>query len=681
MGARGSRRVQEPSPDETYHPDQRRWRAPGSGARCQCAAMAEIPGQDLAGRIRGSRHRRHRERSVGRSLAMAPARLKSNVGWRWVIRGIVASLAILAVALGIAAKMANDSAERARAELRRAVSLRLVAEGQDMLSGTRAGGDERALLQLLAASRIAPGTQVDGALLGALVERRELLKLVPVGVPVDAVAVSPDGRRILSGGGYALSYGKIDDNKLRLWETATGKQIGAPFEGHESLVTSVAFSVDGSRIVSGSADRTVRLWDPKSGKAIGAPLEGHESAVTSVAFSPDGMRIVSGSEDDTLRLWDVESGKVTGTPLEGHATSVTSVAFNSDGTRIVSGSLDRSVRSWDGRTGEAMSELIAAELPVSSMALSPDDSRIVSAVYSPGGSGDVFTPATLQIWDATTGQRIGAPLEGHTNPVRTIAFSPDGSRILSGSEDHTMRLWDAATSQPLGRPLQGHRGSVYSVAFSRDGTRIVSGSEDGTLRVWNADIDATIGTVLETYSTSISRVAFSSDGNRVVAGGLDGTVRLWDLRTRQPVGTSLERHDNMVTTIAFSTDGSRIVSGSSDGTLRLWDASTGQSIGEPLRGHIGSVTEAAFSPDGSRIVSSGYAIVKRKMTDDDLRLWDAKTGQMIAALEAHRGSQTSFAFSPDGSRIVSASTDSTLRCGMRRQEHRCSRCSRKIRDP
>ncbi len=585
-------------------------------------------------------------------LAMAPARLKSNVGWRWVVRGIVASLAMLAIALAFATKMANDSAERARAELRRAVSLRLVAEGQDMLSGTRAGGDERALLQLLAASRIAPGAQVDGALLAALVERRDLLKLIPVGVPVHAIAPSADGRRIISGGGYALTHGKIDDDSLRSWETATGKQIGAPFEGHESLVLSIAFSGDGTRIVSGSADHTVRLWNPDSGQAVGAPLAGHESAVTSVAFSPDGKRIVSGSQDNTLRLWDVKSGEVIGTPLQGHGTGVSSVAFTSDGSRIVSGSLDRSVRWWDGRTGAAMGELVAAPLPVTSLALSPDDRRIVSAMYTPGGSSDVFTPAILQVWDARTGQPIGAPMGGHTNPVRTVAFSPDGSRIISGSEDLTLRLWDASTGQPLGRPLQGHSGSINSVAFSRDGTRIFSGGEDGTLRVWNADIDAPIGTVLETHSTWLSSVAFSPDSHRVAAGGLDGTVRVWDPRTRQQIAAPLERHDNMVTSIAFSPDGSRIVSSSTDGTLRLWNSNTGRSIGEPLRGHIGAVTQGVFSPDGSRIVSTSTA-VHRSSTDYDLRLWDARTGsEVVASFRGLEGPVTKVGYSSDGRHII-----------------------------
>src|SRR5712671_3636388 len=110
------------------------------------------------------------------------------------------------------------------------------------------------------------------------------------------------------------------------------------FHGHSNVVNSVAFSPDGSRIVSGSSDKTIRLWDAETGDAIGKPLEGHSSDVNSVAFSPNGSRIVSGSEDNTIRLWDAETGDSIGKPLEGHSNPVNSVGFSPDGSRIVSGS-------------------------------------------------------------------------------------------------------------------------------------------------------------------------------------------------------------------------------------------------------------------------------------------------------------------------------------------------------
>ena len=160
---------------------------------------------------------------------------------------------------------------------------------------------------------------------------------------VSSVAFSPDGTRIVSGS---------DDHTIRVWDARSGDVVAGPFEGHKSRVTSVAFSPDGTRIVSGSYDDTIRVWDARSGDVVAGPFEGDTSGVTSVAFSPDGTRIVSGSYDHTIRVWDARSGDVVAGPFEGHTSEVTSVAFSPDGTRIVSGSYDHTIRVWDACSGD-----------------------------------------------------------------------------------------------------------------------------------------------------------------------------------------------------------------------------------------------------------------------------------------------------------------------------------------
>jgi hypothetical protein len=248
--------------------------------------------------------------------------------------------------------------------------------------------------------------------------------------------------------------------------------------GHEGPVSSVAFSADGTRIVSGSPDKTLRLWDAHTGKPIGTPLTGHEGEVLSVAFSADSTCIVSGSGDKMLRLWDAHTGKPIGTPLTGHEGPVTSVAFSADSTRIVSGSWDKTLRLWDAHTGKPIgTPLTGHEREVTSVAFSADGTRIVS------GSWD----KTLRLWNAHTGLPIGA-LTGHENGVSSVAFSADGTRIVSGSADKTLRLWDAHSGEPIGAPVTGHEGAVFGVAFSTDGTRIVSGSYDGTLALWDVNV-------------------------------------------------------------------------------------------------------------------------------------------------------------------------------------------------
>ncbi|PVH69237.1 hypothetical protein DL98DRAFT_522304 [Cadophora sp. DSE1049] len=226
-------------------------------------------------------------------------------------------------------------------------------------------------------------------------------------------------------------------------------------EGHTNWVTSVAFSPNGTQVVSGSYDKIMRLWDAVTGAAL-QTLEGHTGPVRSIAFSPDGTQVVSGSYDKTVRLWDAVTGAALQT-LEGHTNPVTSIAFSSDSTQVVSGSYDQTVRLWDAVTGAALQTLESHTSPVASVAFSPDGTQVVS------GSND----ETVRLWDAVTGAALQT-LEGHTDWVTSVAFSPDGTQVVSGSDDKTVRLWDAVTGAAL-QTLEGHISLVWSMAFSPDG--------------------------------------------------------------------------------------------------------------------------------------------------------------------------------------------------------------------
>ena len=326
-------------------------------------------------------------------------------------------------------------------------------------------------------------------------------------------------------------------------------------------------------------------------------------------------------------------------------SDVNTVAFSPDGGRIVSGSGDGTVRVWDAGSGQPIGAPLTGHTDkVYSVAFSPDGRRIAS------GSGD----KTVRLWDATSGQPLGAPLTGHTNQVYSVAFSPDGRRIASGSGDKTVRLWDPTSGQPLGAPLTGHTGPVVGVAFSPDGHRIASASWDNTVRLWDANSGQPIGAPLTGHTNGVLSVAFSPDGRRIASGSGDGTVRLWDANSGQPIGAPLTGHTGAVYSVAFSPDGRRIASGSGDKTVRLWDAGSRQPIGAPLTGHTNGVYSVAFSPDGRRIASGSG--------DKTVRLWDANTGQPLGApLTGHTDQVSSVAFSPDGRRIASGSRDKTVR--------------------
>jgi WD40 repeat protein len=563
-----------------------------------------------------------------------------------VIVAVVAIVGAIAAVVGFV--QATHAKHLADERTREALSVRLTSQGQAILAGIQAGGDVRALQQILVAPQIASSADSVGGLLTALTARRDTLKIISTPdkmifstpAAVKSVAISPDGHRIVSS-----SW----DRTLRLWNADTGAPVGAPLtlpfrKRSRDFLTSVAFSPDGRRIVSGSAWDTPVLWDAGSGQQIGAPLTGHTDFVTSVVFSPDGRRIVSGSNDDTVRIWDADTHQQIGAPLIGHTNDVTSVVFSPDGRRIVSGSNDDTVRIWDADTHQQIGAPLTAPDQVTSVVFSPDGRRIVS-----GSTDD-----TVRIWDADTHQQIGAPLTGHTSEVTSVVFSPDGRRIVSGSNDATVRIWDADTHQQIGAPLTAPD-EVTSVVLSPDGRRIVSGSNDATVRIWGADPDQQIGAPL-TAPDEVHSVAFRPDGRRIVSGGEDDTVRIWDADTHEQIGAPLTGHTSAVAGVAFSPDGRRIVSGSYDKTVRIWDADTHEQIGAPLTGHTSAVAGVAFSPDGRRIVSGSE--------DDTVRIWDADTHQQIGApLTGDPDTEyvISVAFSPDGRRIVSGNEDNTVR--------------------
>ncbi|KAG6876427.1 hypothetical protein C0992_013006, partial [Termitomyces sp. T32_za158] len=438
---------------------------------------------------------------------------------------------------------------------------------------------------------------------------------------VTSVAFSLDGMQIVSG-----SF----DNSVQVWNALTGEQV-QKLQGHNHLVTSVAFSPDGTQIVSGSYDNSVRVWNALTGKQV-QKLENHNHWVTSVAFSPDGTQIVSGSYDKSVQVWNVLNGQQV-QEFQGHTDSVTSVAFSPDGSAIISGSYDNSVRVWNVLTDKQVQELQGHTAQVESVAFSLDGTQIVSGSYD----------KSVRVWDALTGQQI-QELQGHTDPVTSVAFSPNGTQIVSGSFDNFVRVWDTLTSKQV-QELQGHTDSVTSVAFSSDGTQIVSGSSDNSIRVW----DALTGKQVQKLQY-YPNLVFSINMFQIESESDDDSVQMWDALTGKQVHRS-QGHTFPVTSVAFSPNRTQIVSASNDNSVRVWDALTGKQV-QKLQGHNHWVSSVVFSPDGTQIVSGS--------SDNSIRVWDALTGKQVQKLQGHIFQVASIAFSPDGTQIVSGSYDDSV---------------------
>jgi WD40 repeat protein len=298
------------------------------------------------------------------------------------------------------------------------------------------------------------------------------------------------------------------------------------FDGHQDWVWAIAVSPDGRRALSGSKDATVRLWDTETGAQL-ASLEGHEAEVVSVAFSADGRRALSGSIDKTVRLWDLDSGSEVRS-FRGHTDNVVSVGFSEEGTQTLSASRDGTIRICDLESGGEVRRIISQMAIVGLVFSSDGHTALGTCIRSPTRLLPV-PKNTVRLWALESGRELRR-FEGHADLIWSVALSPDGRRALSGSEDNSIRLWEIDSGREIFR-LQGHTGWAWSVAFSPDGRRALSGGDDKTLRLWNLEKGRQICS-LEGHTDWVSCVAFAPDGRTALSGSNDHTLRLWRLPDR-----------------------------------------------------------------------------------------------------------------------------------------------------
>jgi WD40 repeat protein/DNA-binding SARP family transcriptional activator len=608
-----------------------------------------------------------------------------------------AALAVGLVAIAVVAVIALDQRSAAERQRDLATSRQLALEASDAFETDL----ELSMRLALMAYDTAPTEQAAMALRQATAAFAQVAGLPADPVDAWTAAYSPDGTRMLSGGG---------EGRAIVWDPATQKRLSEWAAGHGPL-NRARYSPDGGAIALGFDDGTIAVTDA----SLGDRRIVHEagSKVRSLAFSGDSERLVVGVEDGTVRVVTIDGSEPPRT-LGEHDEKVTGVDFAADGTRVVSASSDGTVILW--RLAEADGQVVLHRgQPLWDAAFSPDG-RLILAVGDDGW---------IRRFDGQTGQAVGrTPGEG--SRLYTVAFSGDGRYFAAGGEDGIPRVW-MTSGGPSVATLRGQRARVEDIGFGARADRVVSAGQDGAVRIW----DATPTLTFEVPGGAWL-IDFNRDGRLLATSGMDGAVRIWDAATGQPAGrlpgpsgyvvgefspasdavvlsgtTSTVRTapgpEGPATTVArvpskvviaanfdareerivyvddagkivvrtlesgdevtlrggpgqvydaqFSPDGERVAIHPEDGVLRIWRVDRPDGPERVLKGHRGNINGLDYGGDG-RLVTAG--------ADATARVWPAGSGSAVV-LSGHAEEVTGVAFSADGSMVVTTSFDGSLR--------------------
>jgi WD40 repeat protein len=488
-----------------------------------------------------------------------------------------------------------------------------------------------------------------------------------------ALAFSRDSKRLLTGCGndvWSLDR-RHGRGEARLWDVVSGTPVSPPLP-HAGAVQAVAISPDGTRLLTGGGDHTGRLWDAATGKPAGPPLR-HAGAVVAVAFSPDSTTAATAAADGICRLWHAADGASIGEPMR-HDKALTAVAFCPDGKSLATAGHDRTVGRWDAATGKAFGAPLVHPDTVHCLAFSPDGKLLAS-----GCGGNVsrisggYTWAELRAWDPATGKPRSHPVLSPMTYDRGLAVSPDGRTFVTWSGvGGPARRWHQPGGWPNGPPLADH--PVHAAAYSPDGKTLLTAGTARTPNGWRAVWRLWEGLTGEPRGargfhfdvpekvpggmSAVHAVGWRADGRAFLTVAGD-SVRLWRADTGLPIGEPIRHHDSARGAV-FSPDGRLVLAHFGDHTARFYDAATGKPHG-PALPHSQPVLAVAFSPDGRTVATASGPVHDTRDAYGVVQFWDVATGKPLGGPLRHRQAATALAFRPDGTALLSASRDGTAR--------------------
>jgi WD40 repeat protein len=443
---------------------------------------------------------------------------------------------------------------------------------------------------------------------------------------VNTARFSHDGQLIATAGA---------NNVVRIWAAGTGEEKFT-LEGI-GRVNDLAFSPDDTMLATAGGNDTIgRVWNLKKQTSI-AIVTAHKSGLTSVAFSPDGLSVVTTGRDGRAYIARTEGGFLQA-QLLSHRSVVNAAAYSPDGDVVATAGADGLARIWDARVDPGGPFPPAFPREIGNHNLPPNATRGPSVAFSPDGQRVVSAGAdgTARVW-GPAGRVLTLR---HDGPVNTASFSRDGKTIITASDDGSADIWRTSDGRRLFELKQG--APVNTASLSPNGKLAVTAGRNGVAIVWNARNGAPYRR-LNHGTEAVNDVAFSRDGRLVVTAGADGIGAIWRVADGARLLT-LRGHGGAIVAVAFSPDGRHVATASTDTTARIWDVRSGKST--ELRGHTAALTALAFNGKGSLLATAA--------ADSDARVWNVRSGRELAVLRIHAGPVNDVAFSADGRWLATA---------------------------